>query len=432
MPQACARGASFRDVGSRRYFGAFDAMLRFEKEGLVFFSFRNFFKFFYRTLFRKRKDPREPGTRRFGRFVLFYFLFFVLELVTWIGFLLDEIFFRGYKDKEVWQPVFIVGNPRSGTTFLHRLLARDEANFAVMRTWEMVFAPSITLRRVLKGLRAADQALGSPMQRLIDAQQRRWQQGNVMHKIALQAPEEDEYLLFHIWSNLKIWLYVALLDEAIPYTYFDTAMPEAEKERIMTFYKSCLQRHLYAAGTERKHYLSKNPSFTPMIDTLYDYFPDAKVIYLARNPLDMIPSFISLKEREWELLDQPIKDEQSREYVLDMAQHWYNYPLERLERVSEERYIIVNFDDLVQKAESTVARIYKRFGLQMEPSFAQVLHEEGERARNYDSDHEYSLQEMGLTHDEIVKEYGEIFSRFGFDTRDRAMEVDANSRVKEK
>lgn len=396
------------------------------------FSFRNFFKFAYLTLFRRRKDPREPAPQRIGRFVLFYFFFFLLEIVTWFGFLLDDIFFRGYKKKEVWQPIFIVGNPRSGTTFLHRLLAKDGANFAVMRTWEMVFAPSITMRRVLKGLRTLDRALGRPVQRLIDAVEGRLQQGNVMHKIALQAPEEDEYLLFHIWSSLKIWLYVALLNEAIPYTYFDKSMPEAEKERIMTFYKSCLQRHLYAAGTEQKHYLSKNPSFTPMIDTLYDYFPDTKIVYLVRNPLDMIPSFISLKEREWELLDQPIKDEQSREYVLDMAQHWYNYPLERLERVPEENYVIVNFDDLVQKAESTVARIYKRFGLRMGADFAQILREEAERARNYDSDHEYSLEEMGLTHEEIVKEYARIFSRFGFDTRGKPVNVDAESRVKER
>lgn len=398
----------------------------------MLFNFKSFFKFAYLTLFRRRKNPHDSAPKRIGRFALFYFLFFILEIVTWIGFLLDEILFRGYKEKDVWQPIFIVGNPRSGTTFLHRLLAKDEANFAVMRTWEMVFAPSITLRRVMKGLRAADRVLGSPVQRLIDAVERRWQKRNVMHKIALQAPEEDEYLLFHIWSSLKIWLYVALLDEAMPYTYFDTAMPEAEKERIMTFYKSCLQRHLYAAGTERKHYLSKNPSFSPMIDTLYSYFPNAKIIYLARNPLDMIPSFISLKECEWELLDQPIKDDRNREYVLDMAQHWYSYPLERLKHVPQGNYIVVNFDDLVQKAESTVARIYKRFGLQMEPAFAQILHEEGEKARNYSSDHEYSLEAMGLTRDEIVTEYKGVFSRFGFDTRSKAMKVDANPRVKKR
>ncbi|MGM0401163.1 MAG: hypothetical protein ACQEQT_07685, partial [Chloroflexota bacterium] len=69
------------------------------------FSFRNFFKFAYLTLFRKRKDPREPIPRRIGGFVLFYLLFFLLEIVTWFGFLMDEIFFRGYKKKKVWQPI---------------------------------------------------------------------------------------------------------------------------------------------------------------------------------------------------------------------------------------------------------------------------------------------------------------------------------------
>jgi hypothetical protein len=35
---------------------------------------------------------------------------------------LDRVFFRGYRKQPIDRPIFIVGNPRSGTTFLHRLL----------------------------------------------------------------------------------------------------------------------------------------------------------------------------------------------------------------------------------------------------------------------------------------------------------------------
>jgi hypothetical protein len=34
--------------------------------------------------------------------------------------------------------VFVIGMPRSGTTFLHNLLSLDEENFRAPRLWEIV------------------------------------------------------------------------------------------------------------------------------------------------------------------------------------------------------------------------------------------------------------------------------------------------------
>ena len=48
--------------------------------------------------------------------------------------------------------------------------------------------------------------------------------------------------------------------------------PSANKERVMTFYRRCVQRHMYAHG-ESKHYLSKSPSFSGKVDALYKNFP---------------------------------------------------------------------------------------------------------------------------------------------------------------
>jgi len=41
------------------------------------------------------------------------------------------------------------------------------------------------------------------------------------------------------------------------------------------------------------HYLSKNPAFTLRISSIYNEFPDAKIICLIRDPIDSIPSMIS-------------------------------------------------------------------------------------------------------------------------------------------
>jgi hypothetical protein len=383
----------------------------------VAFNFKGLARFSYKQFFESKGTPYYLTPKRIGLLLLAYPLYALLELTTWLGFLLDEIFFRAYREVKIREPIYIVGNPRSGTTFLQRLLARDQETFVSMRTWEMLVAPSVTMRKALWTLSALDSRLGSPLARLLGMLEEGWQEENVVHRIAVRAPEEDEYLLIHIFSTLKIWLYVAMLDEAEAYTYFDSQMPEEEKERIMDFYMRCLQRHLYAHGESGKHYLAKNPHFSPMVDTLYKHFPDVKIIYLARNPLDMVPSYISLKEDEWQLLGDPAEAYASREYILDMAHHWYTYPLERLDRAPQRSAMVVDFDDLVTDARGVVTEIYERFGLELSAAFDDVLRQATERARSHESEHEYSLQEMGLTREQIVSEYEEVFERFDFDTR---------------
>ena len=386
------------------------------------FNFKAFLTFTSLSIFKSRGTPFRLSPRRIGWLILLHLVFPLLELGIWLSFLLDEVFFHHYQQVKVDAPVFIIGNPRSGTTFLHRLLAQDRHNFTTMKMWEMLFAPSITTRKVIWAARALDRRLNYPFRARIRELEEEWEEQNEMHRVALRAPEEDEYLLFHIWSTLKIWTFSAILSEAKPYTYFDQEMSAAEKQRIMTFYTRCLQRHLYAHGAHdqrERTYLAKNPSFSPMITTLLDYFPNAKFIYLARNPLDMIPSYISLTQTEWEILGDPRQPYASRDYILEMAGHWYRYPLEQLTQLPQDQYIVVNFHTLVDDAEAGVREIYQRLGLEISPKFAKVLARETERARRHESQHIYTLEEMGLTREQIVARYEDVFERFGFDRRDK-------------
>src|SRR6201995_1629446 len=47
---------------------------------------------------------------------------------------LDYVFYPSHRKQQIDRPIFIIGNPRSGTTFLHRLLlgAGDMAAFGVL------------------------------------------------------------------------------------------------------------------------------------------------------------------------------------------------------------------------------------------------------------------------------------------------------------
>lgn len=374
-------------------------------------------RFIWKSFIKSKGKHYRLTPKRLGILLVSLGLYLPVQVIIWLGLIVDEVFFTGYQNIQVKEPVFIIGNPRSGTTFLHRLLAKDTENFLTMKTWEIFIAPSVFMRKVLKTLARAGRAVGAPIQRRLKRMERDWQRENVIHKLAIHAPEEDEYLLIHIFSTLKIWSFAAMIDEAMPYVYFDSRMDPKQKNRILDFYTRCLQRHLYMHQREGHHYLAKNPNYSPMVDSLLSRFPDAKFIYLVRNPLDAVSSHLSLKEYEWQMLGNPLKPYASREFIIESSLHWYTYPLERLEEEAEDRYVVVNFNELVAHTRETVRDIYQCLGFEISPTYDQILREATERSRSHESDHEYSLQEMGLEREHIVKTFQTVFDRFGFNTR---------------
>ena len=154
---------------------------------------------------------RFPWTRRRALVAAAFLLYVPLELAIRGAWLLDALLYPGYRRRPVEAPLFITGNPRSGTTFLHRLLARDSERFSTMRMWQILFAPSVVQRRLAAAASALERRAGGPCRRLWERVEQRWDAS--MHRISLFAPEEDDYLLLHAWSALTTGLSAGLLDE---------------------------------------------------------------------------------------------------------------------------------------------------------------------------------------------------------------------------
>jgi len=380
-------------------------------------SYRNgmaFRRFLYNSFFHNRGTHFRLTAKRLGVLLTVLAIYLPAQLIIWAGLYLDELFFPRYHEIKIKEPVFIIGNPRSGTTFLQRLIARDTSQFLSMRTWEIFGSPSITTRRVIRRAVKIGRAVGVPITRRIRRMERLWKADDKIHRFKLRSPEEDEYLFIHNFSTLKIWSFAAMVDEAEPYIYYDEKIPGEDNIRIMDFYESCLQRHYFYHGQYQKHYLSKNPNFSPAIKSLLNKFPDAKFIYLIRNPLEAVPSHISLKEREWQMLGSPMYEYACKDFILESSEHWYNYSLEVLGNLPEEQVVIVKFEDLITDADRTVRRIYDRFGLSISLAFQEILEHETIRARNYQSKHKYSLAEMGIDLEQMKDRFGKVMQKFGY------------------
>lgn len=219
--------------------------------------------------------------------------FITLQLLHWLGFLLDEIFFSAYRRIRIEQPLFITGLPRSGTTFVHRTLAKDHSRFTSFRTWEAVLAPSITERKFWKALAAIDRFIGSPANRLLKwSVEKSTGDFSEIHAVGLDAEEEDYLALLPAggcfilvlafpWND-RLWS-LARLSE----------FKQADRAALLNFYHHCLQKHLYVEGRGRKRLLSKNAAFVSWIPALQEEMSDARFLVCVRNPITGLSSQLS-------------------------------------------------------------------------------------------------------------------------------------------
>ena len=74
-------------------------------------------------------------------------LIIFLRLIVGLSQFLDQVFFPGFNQKII-NPIIIVGNPRSGTTFLHRFLIRQNIGTG-SQLWQLIY-PSIFLQKLIK------------------------------------------------------------------------------------------------------------------------------------------------------------------------------------------------------------------------------------------------------------------------------------------
>ncbi len=254
------------------------------------------------------------------------------SLMIWnhIGLFLDDVFFSDWIEQPVVAPMFIIGNARSGTTWFHRLMTHDTKRFTTLKTWEIIFAVSITWRRLFHFLHAVDAScLGGLLYRQLSLLEHRLFAHIQVHPIGLQQAEEDDWLLLHISMSQLVQFFFplggAVLSDLVMFDYAPPP-PQADREdsaaasnsdkkavppndapaslspqvrmEIFRFYRQCVQRHLYfhtryGGAAPSVVFVSKNPAFTLRIETLMRTFPDCRVVCLLRDPLQSVPSMVS-------------------------------------------------------------------------------------------------------------------------------------------
>jgi hypothetical protein len=245
-------------------------------------------------------------------------------------------------------PVFIIGHYRSGTTFLQNLLARDP-QLGFVSTTQAVFPGGFLLGGPVRSMLG----LFLPDKRPMDEME-----------MSPVLPEEPE----HAVANLSRCAFYhglcfprSMMHYFRRYVLFEGAS-ESEIEEWRRTYLTVLRAATLAS--DGKRLVVKNPPDAARIPHLLEMFPDARFIFIHRNPYVMFPSienFFSTSIRDWQL--QEIDEEEIRENIFAIFAEVHGRYYADRGRIPAGHLVEVGFEEMERSPLALLGRIYDELGL---------------------------------------------------------------------
>ncbi|MEM9401473.1 MAG: sulfotransferase [Pseudomonadota bacterium] len=343
-----------------------------------------------------------------GRLLVFVLtpLFIIAQLLTWVFWLLDEVFFSRYRDVEIREPLFVIGPPRTGTTFMHKVLAADEQT-TTFRLWECLFGVTICGRKLCRGLVWLDRRCGRAVSKL-GARCLQGLQSSMdeVHPLGLAEPEEDFLLFLPLACCFLISVPFPEARWLFAFSRFDTSVSPRDRKLYLRWYRRCIQKHLHMNAPDAR-FLSKNASFAGTVNSLLGEFPDARIISTWRDPMESVPSQLSSLRPALGALGFSRYDETFKTALVDQMVFYYTH-LGTAERLQQQRIARIDTLAMREHLERSVREAFFKLDLDVSDSLAQELEQRAEASRRHSSAHAYSLAEFGLD-EELLR------SRFDLD-----------------
>ena len=296
-------------------------------------------------------------------------------------------------------PVFIIGHWRSGTTHLHNLVTRNP-EMAYVTTFQSLF-PNNMVSKVGRTLFSLILKLALPPNRLADTVE-----------LDPEYPEEEEFTL---GMNVPVsyyffWLFPKQTKEFykryIEFAELPPEMVEAWGEEYSLLIKKAIQ------NTKGKIFVSKNPPNTGRIPQLLKVFPDAKFIFIHRNPEEVYSSTLHfLKQLLPKLEYHTITDQQIEENMIFVYRALMKKYLNDRKQVPAGNLYEMRYEDLMTDPTREIENVYRQFNFP-EPDLGLKLVEE-----HLEETKDFSGNKLILTneqHKRVKREFGFAFEEWGY------------------
>ncbi|WP_428355810.1 sulfotransferase family protein [Methyloprofundus sp.] len=311
---------------------------------------------------------------------------------------LDYILFPGFWRQQVKQPVFILSNPRSGSTFLHRMLEKDQ-QFTYLSLWQSLFN-SITIYKLVAFITRVDMSIGDPIGRIVDYLDNHFFKGwDGLHKAGLRFSEEDEFLFVSSFLAPGLVLFFPYLHEVAEIYSIDN-LPEKARQKVIKNFRLSVQRHVYASGGQI--FLAKNAVAGGRLGLYQEAFPDMRAIYIHSDIFKSIASSLSVFSKPWSFHSPACyKRKYESMSIIEMVRTNHQGIISHRLNFAPENAVDIQYDHLVSDPEATVNSIYQHFSLAMSDTYKASLKQDSIAAKSYKSSHVYTVEDYGFTSDEI-------------------------------
>lgn len=302
------------------------------------------------------------------------------------------------KDQAInMEPVFILGHWRSGTTFVHNVLALDK-HFGYTTTYQTVF-PHLML-------------WGQPFFKKTMAWLMPDKRPTDNMELSVDLPQEEEFALSNMmpYTFYNFWF---LPKNTMEYCDKYLTMQTATKEEVQTFKDIFLKLiKISLWNTKGTQFLSKNPPHTGRVKEILEMFPNAKFIYLMRNPYTVFESTRSFFTNTIQPLKlQDISNEQIEDNILETYQRLYMKYEEDKKLIPKGNLIEIKFEDFESNALEMTQKIYETLSLpgyqEAEPAIKEYLNKKKGYKKNA---YQYDPRTVEL----VEKNWGFALKQWGY------------------
>jgi hypothetical protein len=300
------------------------------------------------------------------------------------------------------RPLFITGLPRSGTTFLHALLARDPGHRAP-QVWEVMYpSPPPAAASYDRDPRIAATAWQLKWIDLI------MPDFKTVHLIDARLPQECIAITSH---DFRSYTFESMYHVPSYRAWHDRQDKRPEYE----FHRRFLQHLQWRAPGKR--WVLKAPSHLVALDGLLQVYPDAGIILTHRDPLKVLPSCASFTE----VLRRGFSDHVDKvSLAQEVRQRWeegaglaVKY---RQMAGLQKQFFDVRYTDLVAEPLAVVRRLYAHFDLELTPAAQSAMQQFLlANPKHKDGVHRYSLEEFRLNPEEERRRFQFYLDYFGLE-----------------
>jgi len=327
--------------------------------------------------------------------------YLTLRLNVWFFMLLDRLFFPAVNTMKVEKPIIIVGNPRTGTTFLQRWLVDN--GFGVGQHLYRSLYPSIILQKILK-----------PFLPLLEKVSPARFHASAAHETNLSSIETDDVAVFFRYFDgfFLYGFFLAWHPEDLK-SMVDPAVRDTTA-RDFDWIESVWKRNLVAQGGTRQ--VAKLFSTGPRTPAFLKRFPDAHILYMVRDPVEVIPSTFSLvtgvldKAFGYSTLPADVRDRYNERLYLALVDLFRLFHEDWTSgRIDRSRVMVVSYDRMMKDFDGLMAEMVKFFD--MHPSAEQLasIKKTADEQRAYKSKHGYKLEKYGLSAERIRKDCAFVY-----------------------